>query len=89
MSIFDRLRPEVTDPQEIRERGLRARQLLEDNVLQEALEDVEVDALRQWRDSANPEVRDGAWATVHALQQVERVLLGYASDAEVQDAASS
>jgi hypothetical protein len=51
-----------------------ARQLLEDPVMAEAFETAEGKFVKEWRESADLERREMAWAKVQALDEVRRVL---------------
>jgi hypothetical protein len=75
----------VTPGEEIA-RGHRARELLEDEVLQDAFAQLGAEFLTAWRSTAieATEERERLWLAVGVLEGVQRVLRSYADGGAIQ-----
>jgi hypothetical protein len=67
---------------ELIERARIARRLLDEPVLAEAMDEAERTFVVQWLEATKPELREAAWAKVHALTEVQRVLRAIIADGE-------
>lgn len=60
------------------ERGIKAKQLLDNQLLAEAFEQVGQDILSQWTYSKDPQEREQLWGQYHGLEAVKECLMHYA-----------
>ena len=73
-------------PEQRRERGERAKRLLEDPLLIEAFQAVEMKAINDWLAATDVETREDCWRGARVVKGVRDHLASYLSDATLAEA---